>query len=309
LLGLSPFIAWEIFSLIYYGFPFPNTAYAKLHTGIPAGQLIRQGLWYVLNSLRNDYVTLPAIACAIVAAGFSRQGRKIAVAAGMLLYLLYTIKIGGDFMSGRYFAVLVLAAAAILGTLELRPLTARISLPAGVLAAIVLGLLSAHPAMLTDGTYGIVGDNLVDPHGIADERGWYYVFTGLLRSKPKIGHRIVRDALRVRESHPGVVVSKDTIGLFGYYVGPNVHIVDQFALADPLLARLPIRHMGPAEHWRIGHFERDMPAGYVESLKSGRNALVDPHLHDLYDQILLVTRGPLFTRQRWAAIWRLNTEE
>ena len=33
-LGFTPFITWLLFSLIYYGFIFPNTAYAKLHTGI-----------------------------------------------------------------------------------------------------------------------------------------------------------------------------------------------------------------------------------------------------------------------------------
>src|SRR5262249_32304304 len=34
LLSFSPFFLWEVVSIIYYGFPFPNTAYAKLRTGI-----------------------------------------------------------------------------------------------------------------------------------------------------------------------------------------------------------------------------------------------------------------------------------
>ena len=29
-LGMLPFIVWECFSLIYYGFLFPNTAYAHM---------------------------------------------------------------------------------------------------------------------------------------------------------------------------------------------------------------------------------------------------------------------------------------
>jgi arabinofuranosyltransferase len=33
-LGFLPFILWEIFAVFYYGFPFPNTAYAKLNSGI-----------------------------------------------------------------------------------------------------------------------------------------------------------------------------------------------------------------------------------------------------------------------------------
>ena len=34
---LSLGLAWEMFSIFYYGFPFPNTAYAKLNTAsVPA---------------------------------------------------------------------------------------------------------------------------------------------------------------------------------------------------------------------------------------------------------------------------------
>src|SRR4029453_14499088 len=29
-LGLAPLVAWLIFALVYYGFAYPNTAYAKL---------------------------------------------------------------------------------------------------------------------------------------------------------------------------------------------------------------------------------------------------------------------------------------
>jgi arabinofuranosyltransferase len=35
-LGLVPAAAWTLFALAYFGFPFPNTAYAKLATGISA---------------------------------------------------------------------------------------------------------------------------------------------------------------------------------------------------------------------------------------------------------------------------------
>ena len=58
-LGFLPFIIWEIFSVLYYGFPFPNTAYAKLNTGIPAIKLAKQGLYYLIGSFpgRTDLVT------------------------------------------------------------------------------------------------------------------------------------------------------------------------------------------------------------------------------------------------------------
>jgi arabinofuranosyltransferase len=57
LIGILPFLAWELFSLIYYGFPFPNTAYAKINTGINHYDLIYQGLKYFYSSLKLDPLT------------------------------------------------------------------------------------------------------------------------------------------------------------------------------------------------------------------------------------------------------------
>jgi arabinofuranosyltransferase len=303
LVGFLPILAWEVFSVIYYGFPFPNTAYAKLNTGIPAADLARQGLYYFANSLQIDPLTLPAIGCAVLAAIVSRRGRHLAIAAGIVLYLLYVVKIGGDFMSGRFFAVPLLAGLAILGTLDIRGWKAKAGWLLAMLATAGLGLSAANPSILTGSMNGHIGDGLVSRHGIADERGWYYIFTGLLRGNRKVGHVVLRDAENARKAGEEVVVTRNTIGMFGYYVGPDIHIVDLFALADPLLARLPVKS---EPRWRIGHFEREIPDGYVESLKTGRNQIADPSLHDLYDRVLLATRGPLFSRQRWVAIWQLN---
>ena len=58
LLGFTPFIAWELFSLVYYGFLVPNTAFAKLNTGIPQADLLRHGLTYLVQSTRVDYLHL-----------------------------------------------------------------------------------------------------------------------------------------------------------------------------------------------------------------------------------------------------------
>ena len=49
-----PASLWELFSLYYYGFPFPNTYYAKQYTGIPLEIYIRQGLNYITSFLLFD---------------------------------------------------------------------------------------------------------------------------------------------------------------------------------------------------------------------------------------------------------------
>jgi len=59
--GLLPFLIWEIFSLFYFGYLFPNTAYAKLNTGIAGGELIIQGLYYFYHSIKLDPVTIVII--------------------------------------------------------------------------------------------------------------------------------------------------------------------------------------------------------------------------------------------------------
>jgi arabinofuranosyltransferase len=103
-LGLAPLVAWEIFSVIYYGVPFPNTAYAKLATGIPADELLRQGITFFLDSLEHDPITLFVTTCGVGAALASGSGSRVAALA-VLMYLVYVARIGGDFMSGRFFSV------------------------------------------------------------------------------------------------------------------------------------------------------------------------------------------------------------
>ena len=77
-LGFLPLALWTAFSLFYYGFPFPHTAYAKLATGLPSIELARQGGLYLLNSLRWDPLTLAVIVSAVLWAVAPRPVTAIA---------------------------------------------------------------------------------------------------------------------------------------------------------------------------------------------------------------------------------------
>jgi len=70
-----------------------------------------------------------------------------------------------------------------------------------------------------------------------------------------------------------------------------------------LLARQPA-----IRPWRIGHFERRMPDGYLESIRSGNNQVADFTIARQYEQLKLVTQGPIWSRRRWRAIRRLNLD-
>jgi arabinofuranosyltransferase len=103
---------------------------------------------------------------------------------------------------------------------------------------------------------------------------------------------------------PREVIPIQLAGMSAFKDGERVHFLDQMALGDPLLARLPAAAAAPR---RIGHFVRVLPDGYVETLQCGRNVLADPRLAAYYDKLKLVVSGSLWSRQRLRAIWELNT--
>jgi arabinofuranosyltransferase len=305
-LGFLPFLIWELFSVVYYGFPFPNTAYAKLGNGVGQADLARQGLLYLFESLTTDPLTLLVIAGGLAVPFFLREWRVAAIAAGMALSLLYVIAIGGDFMSGRFLAAPLLGGVILL---SVTPFTSRIVLPAFVIV-VLIGLLTPRSPLLSGPGYG--GDyaeqkEKVDRSGISDERAFYYPATGLLRTdreypSPSPRHVWVHAALQARQQAPTVVV-RDSVGFFGFYAGPEVHVIDRHGLGDALLARLPPI---PNREWRVGHFPRHVPEGYVATIASGRNLLADPGLAAYYAQLSLILRGPILRRDRLVAILKMN---
>jgi arabinofuranosyltransferase len=307
LAGFIPLVFWEVFSLFYYGSLVPNTAYAKLGTGLGTVELSRQGGAYLLESLRTDPVTLPLIAAAILLAFATRRPEHAAGASGIGLYALYVVRVGGDFMSGRFLAAPFFVAVMLLCSARApESRTARLGLFAAAAGLLVLAVSRPLCPIRSGPDYGRGHPGAtIDPQGIADERKYYYAYTGLLREERRntpLNHPFALTGFEAR--HSGVPVQRWwTVGLTGFAAGPGVYVLDQLALADPLLARLPARQDRP---WRIGHFERVIPDGYLETLASGENVLVDRRLASYYDHIRTVVRGPLFGRERLAAIWNLN---
>ena len=88
---------------------------------------------------------------------------------------------------------------------------------------------------------------------------------------------------------------------------PTKHIIDDNALSDPLLARLPVSPRVFMEFW-ASHYFRDIPEGYVESNDQDKNLLTDPLLHGYYDKLRNVTRGSVWRLSRLKDIWSLNVD-
>jgi len=304
LLGFAPLLAWELFAIVYFGFPFPNTAYAKLGTGISQMQLLAQGWRYLLHSMTTDPLTPAVIVAGLVLPFGTRDYRSLALSAGVLLYVLYVVKVGGDFMSGRFLTAPLILATALLARIPAVPW--RLFWPVTATVVSVLALVTVPPPFL-NGIYSLPKDTLIDTSSlIADEAAIYRPQAGLIRSlqlatEPQ--SQWVEQGRQVRRNGLALAI-KQNVGFFGYYAGPEVTIIDPLALTDPLLARLPaVANPG----WRIGHFARKMPEGYWETLATGQNHIQDPSLAEYHTRLGRIIRGPLFDAQRWREIWGFNT--
>ena len=302
LLATSPLLLWLGFSLLYYGTLVPNTAYAKLDTGVPRNVLVSQGLAYLAASVRFDLVTPAWIVAGVLAAAIRRRPDLVPVAIGVVLYLAYTVRIGGDFMLGRYLAAPFFASLILLYRLGF---SRRVY---ATLAAATLAVSLVYPTAplrtgrdLDDRDL----DRIIANRGIADERAFYYQTNGLLSPRRETPFRAGGEC---GPDDPRLVVRRgcSSLGITGLRSCRGAHIVDPCALSDPLLARLPAARM---QRWRVGHNLRQLPAGYVESLRRRANAIEDPAIRDLYADVREVTRGPLLTRRRLAAIGRLHCHD
>jgi arabinofuranosyltransferase len=93
------------------------------------------------------------------------------------------------------------------------------------------------------------------------------------------------------------------VGMIGYFAGPEVHIVDIWAICDPLLARLDTLETD----WRIGHYTRPVIDGYLETLQTGENRIKDPAIARYYSNLKIIVSGELWSWKRFETIWKMNT--
>jgi len=309
-IGLLPAIIWKSLAVFYYGFPLPNTAYAKvLNTGLSKTQLLQHGFFYFEDLFRWHPLTFFIIIIGMSIPFIIKEKRLIPVTLGLALYLIFILQSGGDFMSGRFFAAPLFVAVVLLSQCNFTALR-HIPLVALSVIVIVVGVITPDSPLFSDENYHT---KLKYPPGITNDRVYFYPFTGLLNNLP-----IVEGAPQhCNYCRMGLKVNEDSRtpfkyganGLFGFYAGPEIYIVDTLALGNPLLSKLPFTYdenQSPLG-WRIGHFLRAVPLGYLETLASGENMIVDECLAKYYDKLSIITRGNLFDGNRIQEIWNMNT--
>lgn len=260
---------------------------------------------YLIGSSTFDPLLFFVIVSAVLLVVVLRDWKSIPLLLGMLLYIAYVVKVGGDFMVGRFLTPPFLMAVILL--IRNIPSSSKLIYAGIFLVVVLLGFLVPNSRWYVINPSAQFTD-ITAPSGLMDEHYYYASASDLLNFRRDVvmpNSPLTQAGLQVQQMHERVVVF-DAIGYFGYASGPQVHVLDDLALGDPLLARLPL---SPNElnKWRIGHFLRDIPAGYVKTLETGKNMIQDPGLAQYYAKLHDIVSGPLFSWQRLLEIWHFNT--
>ena len=299
-LGLLPAISWLSFSLWYYGFPFPNTAYANLGHAIGFLELITQGQLYFLDSLQHDPLTLTTIVLGLALSVRESPIAK-AIAMGIVLYLSYILLIGGDYLSGRFFTAPLLLACVVISR---TPLSNTVASYLSILL-ITLALLNIPSTLLSN--YSTRGNPLIfGSMNIArnlerpslDKRGLDIGGGNLLNLIERATFLYPQ-----RNASPEPEVAVTCTAYPGISKGPNLQLINPCGISDALISRLPARQ---DQTRKMGYFERELPIGYFESVRSRQNMIKDEGTHNYFSYIKLITQGPLLSWDRFKAIVLIN---
>ena len=328
--GLIPFFLWEVFSLFYYGSLVPNPALAKLYTGIPQWELVKQGLRYVHHTAFNDPISFWTIPGFFLVSVLTRK--YLWVAASVSLFGLYVVWIGGDGMEGRFLALPFFASALgitmILHELPDKKLQSLLwggevfglkRFRYAVLLLIpIIGFQSIYPNIIAGRAYSV--DWGVEKR-IWDVRGGLFAMGFSLRDNlrnrgkgwPERGWaKIPKWRADLAEYPTTVLVMCGWSGSSGILVGPSVHILHFCGLLDPLLARLPMKYEGHGQgerKWSPGQFFRHIPPGYEEIVSGEGTQIIEPLAAALYEDVAAVTQGPLWSIDRLRRIVKLNIHD
>jgi arabinofuranosyltransferase len=302
LFGLAPLLAWLAFATFYYGFPLPNTGYAKLNSVIPKWELATQGMAYMVDAALRDPIVPATLLLAFVLGWLRRRATPsvLPLVAGVALYVAYLVSVGGDFMSGRLLTPPYLVAVVVVSRM-------LAGLGPGACLVMTLFAFSQRTPLFEARPVDVGTECGIPPAGIVDERACYLEHTAVaqnLRVRKYRTHPFYQAGLKLANAKEPTVAN--VVGMLGYAAGPRLMLVDEYGLTDALLARMRYRPKNTKEPWRIGHFPRPIPTGYLETLTTGNNHIQDPCLGRLWDKLEVVTRGRLFEWERLKLIVHMN---
>lgn len=334
---LLPLI-YQLFRMAYYAALLPNTALAKAAGGSRWGQ----GWKYLVNTVSPYALVIPVLAVVMWAFSVRDRGlRRVfggsngrtlvaAMVFASLAYILYVVKVGGDYMHARMFLVPVFALCCPLAVVTMPRDAARQRFVLGALMmmvgwAYVTAFVLRPPApernlagvpIAQQRTFYVRLSGSKHPVALEDwSRSPTYEAGDEARRAARAGEDAMITAVGFKglqwqrktfvDPGSGTSLYADGIGVSGAQAGLDVHVIDLHGLANPLASRMPlVKPRGLPGHekalplsWALaeaGYTPRD-PA--TDAYRA-RRALLCPPPTDIFDHIT----GPLSLSDLWANV-------
>ncbi|MCB1735156.1 MAG: hypothetical protein H6981_08450 [Gammaproteobacteria bacterium] len=215
--GLLMGVGWFAFKWSFYGDLLPNTFYVK--AGAFRIESLVAGVWYVWGFLFYYGLLLPAVILLLRYRTLLAGARERLLFGAVLLWSLYLIKIGGDFMEYRQIVPMLPLVFVLIASVfhSITDMLVRVGL------VISLLLSSATHAETHWGFRGIEAIDELRAHvyEVGFDRGWQLVGKTL--------HELFRDA------ESPVVIATTAAGAIPYY--SELPTVDMLGLNDRYIAR------------------------------------------------------------------------
>jgi|GEM_PF-553621 len=272
----APFVLWLIHSawkLHYYGELLPNTYYAKS----AYMTYYSQGLVYAASFHLGSHLWLVLLAVLLLwpwrppSNTPARRFMAFAVPS-ILLYEWYVVRVGGDFMYGRFYVTLiplillcgeqVVHEYSMTGAEHREPDAAPRRARLRIGAIIMVGLMAAS-------AFGI---RMIAPRkgawSLTDETTHYRIeqWSPIVISHPnyRVGVALGKINAGLQATNaPAPIIASGAIGLIGYY--SNMTLIDRLGLTDATVAHQEIEKRGRPGHekWADPAYVRDRGTHFV----------------------------------------------
>ena len=245
----------------YFGYPFPNTYYAKTGGGLIQ---LSGGISYLATQLTENFI--PAVLLGLLYVVALKKDAYFYEKSYLLLLLLASWLIvminGGDYMGEARFLTPTISFLYILGGTGLAQIVDRIPKPAFQFGFIGLLLLTSY--FDWQASAPILADRSHEkfPGAAIGYKPKYLIST------PEFA--VIGKALQ-RISEPGESIALVPIGAIGYYSEMTVY--DMVGLVDPVIAHEPFAKEYIQNSWKPGHDKGD--GKYILSLQPTYILLID----------------------------------
>jgi len=227
LLIYLPYLIWRY---SYYGYPFPNTFYAKV--GLSINQVLR-GLKYIVKfAIPSLMILLPLIDPSAVSGWLRKYRRLVILPLICSIYTIYNILVGGDSMPALRFFAPIMPIICLLSAMTIRSIHKR-----PLIVLYMVGILAYNLAALN-----------------------FYYITPYIKYD-RVAEFGTEVGSWLRQHVPAdAVIATNTAGSIPYYSG--LKTIDMLGLNDLHIAHSKIRDFGSG--WP-GHEKAD--GEYVLSKK------------------------------------------